>query len=154
VYITETSGDDSSVTATDDNEDEHIGKPTCAVFIAALVASCLGGASAVKRKVVMNCWSKREIETLTSGRLVGCLLSALTTTRKRRTTVSKVNVERDSEGAVLPWCGPSMSLMRDSCGCVVIEEEGRKKDAQSSIWTVLTMWLRNRVRAGLFNLCK
>jgi hypothetical protein len=49
--------------------------------------------------------------------------------------VSKVNVERDSEGVVLPWCGPSMSLMRDSSGCgSEREEEGRKKDAQSSSW--------------------
>jgi hypothetical protein len=63
VYITKISGDDSSVTATDDNEDERSGKPTCAVFVAALVASCLGGALAVKREVVMSCWSKREIET-------------------------------------------------------------------------------------------
>jgi hypothetical protein len=126
VYITKISGDDSSVTATDDNEDEHSGKPSCAVFVAALVASCLGGALAVEREVVMSCWSKREIETLTSGRLVGCLLSALTTTRKRTTTVSKVSVERDSKGAVLPWCGPSMSLMRDSSGCG--SERGRGKE--------------------------
>jgi hypothetical protein len=100
-----------------------------------LVASCLGGALAVEREVVMSCWSKREIETLTSGRLVGCLLSALMMKRKRTTTVSKVNTERDSEGAVLPWCRPSMSLMRDSSGCgSEREEEGRKKDAQSSNW--------------------
>jgi hypothetical protein len=88
---------------------------------------------AVEREVVMSCWSKRDIETLTSGRLVGCLLSAPTTRRKGRITVSKVNVERDSEGAMLPWCRPLMSLMRDSSGYGnEREEEGRKKDVQNS----------------------
>jgi hypothetical protein len=37
VYITKTSGDDSSATATVDNKDEHRGKLTSAVFLAALL---------------------------------------------------------------------------------------------------------------------
>ena len=107
--------------------------PTCAVFLAALVASCLRGALPVKQEVMISQWSKTENETPTSGRLAGCLLSAPTTMRKRRITVSKVDVERDNEGAVLPWCGPLMSLIQNSSGCCggereEEEEEERKKD--------------------------